>query len=302
MLIGGQTLGVYMTEEKEKLNDADAARFRKLELESEIEIAKAKKAEAEAGVKKVIYGTMIVGISAAAFPFLSSYAEQMTARNATQLEISLAEQKIRIDDAIASRTYLESLATEARSEDLQTRLVLADFYRHLAPTLDERERWAAFQADLVRKQDEITAQRVANANIPDSELTSAEAIESRLKLEAFERYEAPQPEYREFYVGRGFSEDILKLQYIASSKGCRIRPDGLLGIETVECVASVSPLDLDEAVQILSFYEGPSLLGSMLLDGDTVSSADLLAYLEENGRRRDPNSEYFTFLRRFYPL
>lgn len=270
------------------MDSVDAKELKALELQAQIEVAKAKTVEAQSGVKKVLFGTMIVGVSAAIFPFLSSYAEQITTRST-----------VAIEDARASRSHLESLASEARSENLQTRMVLADFYRHVAPTKDERLRWEEFHIFLTEKQDEIRAKRVANISIVEGENTEEEVVSSRLALEAFQRYEAPQPEWDFRGQTRVFSEDILKLQSILLEKGCLIRPDGLLGPETIHCLSQYSALTPREVVQALQFIEGPGVLGTDLLGDDPKTPEEILGFLKENGNRRDPNSHFFRFVERY---
>lgn len=273
---------------KKEVDSLNETELKALELQAQIEVAKAKTIEAQSGVKKVLFGTMIVGVSAAIFPFLSSYAEQITTRST-----------VAIEDARVSRSHLESLASEARSEDLQTRMVLADFYRHVAPTKDERDRWQQFHIFLTDKQDEIRAERVASISIVEGKSTDEEVISSRLALEAFQRYEAPQPEFNFRGQTGVFSEDILKLQSILREKGCPIRPDGLLGPETINCLSQYSALTPQEVFQALQFIEGPGMLGAELLGKDPKTSEEILSFLQENGIRRDPNSHFFRFLERY---
>lgn len=128
----------------------------------------------KAGVKKVIYGTSIVGVAVAFFPFA-----QETAR--AWFEFLNSSRSAAIDQAQNDRSFLESLKIEARSKNLEERIVLAEFYANVSSDADTRERWSSFLAILVAQREEarkalIKANETRMLDATDEEKAAATAV------------------------------------------------------------------------------------------------------------------------------
>lgn len=134
--------------------------------------------EIKAGVKKVIYGTAIVGVAVAFFPFA-----QETAR--AWFEFLNSDRSAAIGQAQHDRDCLESLKVEARSKNPEERIVLAEFYAHVPSDPDTRERWLSFLAMLVAQREEARAAQIkANeTRMPDATEQEKAAADAALRAE-----------------------------------------------------------------------------------------------------------------------
>lgn len=137
--------------------------------------------EARMRVVRVVLGTMVVGIAAAAFPFASQYAqvvfqeriEQIKAdaqinidARANELELRRLERGSEIDSARMSeesaremRTFLNDLGSEGRSADIEARIRLAEYFSFVGGSENEREQWTAFREYLVKLAEERREER-----------------------------------------------------------------------------------------------------------------------------------------------
>ncbi|MEE8454845.1 MAG: hypothetical protein V3R90_08870, partial [Limibaculum sp.] len=158
----------------------------KLKIDAEL-----KKEEYRQGVRKVIYGTMIVGVAAALFPFAQKVAESAfaahieTIKRESKLEVLKEENRLAQDLAAfeqrirrqqANREFLQSLAGEARSENLSKRIILAEFYSFLADK-EEKKNWKEFREHLYQVQRDLNAEReTLQARATDPEENEAARI------------------------------------------------------------------------------------------------------------------------------
>ena len=89
----------------------ESLELRKIELEAEL-----KRYEIAASVRKVVFGTFLVGLAAAAFPFASGLAQEIFSlriaeqKNALEekikgLEFELAAKRQQLDERSAGREY-----------------------------------------------------------------------------------------------------------------------------------------------------------------------------------------------------
>lgn len=184
----------------------------KLKIDAEL-----KKEEYRQGVRKVIYGTMVVGVAAALFPFAQKVAESVFAakiegiRSNSAIQIlqeenrlakdladkqnALALSQLKFEQDIgrqkANRVFLQSLATEARSEDLSKRITLAEFYSFLADG-EEREQWVKFRDHLYMLQTEFGVERaVLQAVITDPTASRAAQIWAQAQIARIDQLESP---------------------------------------------------------------------------------------------------------------
>ncbi|MEM7641867.1 MAG: hypothetical protein AAF366_05010, partial [Pseudomonadota bacterium] len=176
----------------------DQVELEKIKLEAE-----GRKAEARYGFLKVVYGTTVVGVAAAFFPFASKYAESAFAeriegarRNSeiaiAEREHDLALDRISQERQNEGRTYLESLSSEARSEKLGSRIIIAEFFSYLAPSEDERLQWAAFRDHLYSLQERLNDERAAILAVKNDENSSQTELEvSNVRLSQIEEIERP---------------------------------------------------------------------------------------------------------------
>src|SRR5262249_39361048 len=134
-----------------------------------------------ADVKKVVYGTFLLGVAVALFPVVSGFIEHyFNARieKARQINaIELQSNQLRLDlqklerqhemdleTARASteqsdRDFFERIADEARSVRLTDRITIAEFFAYVARDSDERTRWAAFLDHIVEVQGKLNDRR-----------------------------------------------------------------------------------------------------------------------------------------------
>ncbi|GEP59505.1 hypothetical protein [Reyranella soli] len=174
----------------------------KARLEAELQ-----KEKIRADVRKVVYGTMIVGVAVAAFPFFQEVArsafserieaikvqaqertldikaksEQKVLETKNQYENQIAEKthqleqrKLSTTDVGNRRDYLEKLASEGRNERIEKRIIIAEFFSFLAETGD-RDQWVRFRDYLLLKQTRINEEKVTVAATAASDHSSDEA-------------------------------------------------------------------------------------------------------------------------------
>lgn len=149
--------------------------------------------EIKAGIIKVVFGTSIVGVAAAFFPFA-----QETAR--AKFEHAISTQNANIGQAQDNRDFLESLKHEARSRNLEERIILAEFYSHIPSDKGTRERWEKFlvmlteQRDAARKAElEENGARAALLKVTEEEKKASNAalIAEQLRTSAAVGGDAP---------------------------------------------------------------------------------------------------------------
>ncbi len=128
----------------------------KIETEKEIRLL-----EIKASVKKVVYGTMIVGVAAAFFPFAQQTAIEVVRYVSAEKSAQRSQREFDI-------SFLESVSGEGRSPNLDDRIVLAEYYAHLMNEAENRNRWETFLQYLT---DQRTAQR--NAEVTAATLKAA---------------------------------------------------------------------------------------------------------------------------------
>lgn len=140
--------------------------------------------EIKAGVQKVIYGTAIVGLAASFFPFA-----QETAR--AWFEFLNSSRTEAIAQAQNERDFLESLKVEARSGNLEERIVLAEFYAKVPADHESRGRWELFLKMLVEqreaaRQADIEAKKQSNLEATPEEkaATAANLRAEQLRISA----------------------------------------------------------------------------------------------------------------------
>lgn len=131
----------------------------------EIEI---RKLEVRAGVKKVVYGTMIVGVAATFFPFAQHAATELAAYlTQTNAEVREAQE--------GRRVFLESIAAEGRDPKLSVRIILAEYYAHLAEEPD-RTQWGLLLDRLEEQQRVLWAAEQARAVVAANKSSTPEEL------------------------------------------------------------------------------------------------------------------------------
>jgi hypothetical protein len=151
-------------------------------------------------VLKVVFGTMIVGIAAAFFPFAQELARSVFAERIEKIKtdgeynrLSLAQglektKQLSIDLA-ARRSYLESLAKEARSEIIEKQIVAAEFFSFLAEP-DMRKPWEDFREYLTKKQERLNSER-ATLLAGSIQASPAERSSAEERLRQIDRLQNP---------------------------------------------------------------------------------------------------------------
>lgn len=215
-------------EEKHSNSDHE---IRKLELSQAFEL---KKEELRVGVRKVIYGSMIVGIAAAAFPFLSQFAESLFARDIAQIKreenFALLAEKNRLEEKTVqlewdlqqsrdNRDFLQSLAKEGRSQDMETRIRLAEFYAFLAEE-GERAAWDAFKAHLyeIRERQNEEERRLEETLSGTDDAERARVV-AEVQLQQIQRQRDPLPTL----LSQGQGDDLQALIAKLESANSQIR-------------------------------------------------------------------------------
>lgn len=135
----------------------------------------------KADVKKVVYGTFLVGIAVALFPVVSGFiehhynlriedAKQVNALALQANQLALDLKKLERESQLAAeaaslaalqsdRTFFESIADEARSARLSDRITIAEFFAYVARDDVERERWSEFLLYLQDAQERNNSRR-----------------------------------------------------------------------------------------------------------------------------------------------
>ncbi len=251
--------------------------LRKIELEAEYKAKlleqEVRLEEARAGVRKVIFGTMIVGIVAAMFPFLISVAELLTAERIERIkanaQISVVERENKLQRELANEqaeltrqadthARLESLAQEGRAEDINKRIVLAQYYTHLALDQADRNRWQEFLKFLegLRKRE-----AEALALTRNTDLTAEQRTEAENDLASIREITRPQGAFP-------WSMDLiidLQMELNESSRcGRKIAVDGGLGFETAKCLKQALGIPGPRILELLKYEEGRALMLGVL--------------------------------------
>lgn len=142
-------------------------------------------------LRKVIYGTMIVGLAAAVFPFAQKWAELTFSS-----QIEQARQKVQVVNE--RRVYLERLALEGRSNDIETRIRLAEFYSFLAGSDDgEKANWFDFREYLIGKQKELNAKKLELLRKCQTKEDDPECLSVQEELRLIEKYTDPSAQSTE---------------------------------------------------------------------------------------------------------
>lgn len=140
-----------------------------------------KREELQAEVKKVVYGTFLVGVAVALFPVISGWIEHRynlrieETRQVNQLalqenqlkldlqklvqEVDAAKTKASFETEQSDRAFFESIADETRSANLSDRITIAEFFTYLATTEEERVQWGLFRDRLQKLQTEFNQNR-----------------------------------------------------------------------------------------------------------------------------------------------
>ncbi len=296
--------------------------LRRLELEAEREIKQleneARALESEAGIKKVIFGTMIVGIVAALFPFLSALAELSTTKQIERIKASaqlqIATEKNKLDKELArtqaelqrksdTHTRLESFANEGRAADIDKRIVLAQYYSHLTIDEEDRTRWVTFLKFL---EDLKSEERQAKLSLQRAS-SLEERTEARDKLRSIQSITRTTSSFEDKGELRP-SEFVLELQHLTFTERCADEvfanrdnskmsswyKDGIFGPFTERCViAALGEIDflpeLHDRQALFFTHEGRSALISALRGEMPVERLKDLKW-EESSRvfRDDP--------------
>lgn len=163
-------------ENRDKIVEGGDQKIRLLELEL-------KREEIKADVKKVIYGTLLLGVAVALFPVVSSFIEHhhsarieelrhvnSLALQANQLKLDLQKLEREHSLAVASaasatqlsdREFFEDIADEARSARLSDRITIAEFFAYISRDEDERQRWSTFLKYIIELQESLNNRRTA---------------------------------------------------------------------------------------------------------------------------------------------
>lgn len=105
---------------------------------------------------------------------------------------TLANNAAKNDRLFQERKYLEGLAVEARSESIETRIIIAEFYSFLASDGEKRANWAEFRDHLYETQERLNEERaILKETESNSASTLAEIAVARARLEQILRQENP---------------------------------------------------------------------------------------------------------------
>ena len=154
------------------------AELERMRLDSET-----RKYEARQKVRQIVFGTMVVGLAAAAFPFAQKLAELTFQRDIEEIKqqttLAISGQEHVREVNKRSQESLQSLGEEGRSEDITRRIRLAEFYKYLSKDEAERQQWSAYLTHLEDKRRDAEQSRVELAAIienpesPDTEVRAA---------------------------------------------------------------------------------------------------------------------------------
>ena len=161
--------------------------------------AETRKYEARQKVRQIVYGTMVVGVAAAAFPFAQKLAELTFQRDIeeikqeTALVISGQEHAREVNKR--SQEFLQSLGEEGRSEDITRRIRLAEFYKYLSKDEVERNQWTGYLAHLEEKRRDSEQKRAELAAIIEDQGSEQSAVlAARQGIRSINQYLEPQSE------------------------------------------------------------------------------------------------------------
>jgi len=168
----------------------------------------------KADVRKVVFGTMIVGLAVAFFPFAQELSNSWFARSVEEIrkeaEFAILQEKNRLakeletqkfeleqsqqlaSDISARREYLERLADEARSERIERQIIIAEFFSFLGEK-EMRTQWEGFRDYLITKQANLNSERsqlLAKVNEAETSTSERESAEERLRQ--IERLQNPE--------------------------------------------------------------------------------------------------------------
>jgi hypothetical protein len=121
--------------------------------------------EARLGLFKVIWGTAVVGVAAAAFPFASELAKTYTdrwksqeqtalEREKLQLQIALEGAKLKLQKETARQQFIQTFANTGYNQDIELRMRFAEYFAFVADPLD-RPDWEAFRLKLEERREKI---------------------------------------------------------------------------------------------------------------------------------------------------
>ena len=206
----------------------------KLRLDAQLRVEQMKQ-----DVRKVIFGTMIVGVAAAFFPFAQELARSLFAERIesikTRAEFARLQEQNRLAENLATakhglelskqsaadvgarRDYLEKLAKEARSDVIETQIIAAEFFSFLGEP-DMRGQWVAFREYLTNKQLRLNEERrtllakAGSESASESEKTSA--TERLQQIDRLQNPAMPTAVTGWFYLGK-ISKD--RTQWLPSS-------------------------------------------------------------------------------------
>ncbi len=163
-----------------------------------------RRVELQAEVKKVVYGTFLLGVAVALFPVISGWIEHrfnlrieetkqvnQLALQQNQLnldlqklvqEVEAAKTKASFESTQSDRKFFEDIADEARSANLSDRITIAEFFTFLATTEEEREHWAQFRDRLLELQNEFNTDRLALMQIIANPASTEARIQEAIAL------------------------------------------------------------------------------------------------------------------------
>jgi hypothetical protein len=140
-----------------------------------------RKEEIQADVKKVVYGTLLLGIAVAFFPVVSGSiehyfnlrVEDRKLQNSLELQANqlaldlerlnregeIARETARLTTEQSDRGFFEAISDEARSARLSDRITIAEFFAFVARDESERARWNDFLRHLRMVQSENNTRR-----------------------------------------------------------------------------------------------------------------------------------------------
>ena len=167
--------------------------------------AEIRRAELQAEVKKVVYGSFLLGVAVALFPVISAWIEHRfnlrieetkqvnqlkLQENQLQLdlqklvqEVEAAKTKASFESTQSDRKFFEDISDEARSANLSDRITIAEFFTFLATTQPERDQWKLFRDRLLVLQVEFNSERTRLMKIiADPNSSNAAVQEAIAKL------------------------------------------------------------------------------------------------------------------------
>ena len=175
------------------------------------QVTEIRRAELETEVKKVIYGSLLLGVAVALFPVISGWIEHRfnlrieevkqvnhlkLQENQLQLdlqklveEVEAAKTKASFEATQSDRKFFEDISDETRSANLSDRITIAEFFTFLASSDQERTHWKQFRDRLLELQTQFNADRTRlTAVIASPRSTDAGIQEATARLrQIFER-------------------------------------------------------------------------------------------------------------------